>query len=71
MNPLPRFLIKWTNRLLLQWLFARIFWMQEDDGEVVGFGMFFPVVPLTGYDGWEYVPREPCTWLCWKKGVRE
>lgn len=71
MNPLARFLIMVANLAVLQWLFVRICWMErKDGGGLAGVGVMFPVVPLTGYGDWEYVPRQPPRWICWKKGVK-
>lgn len=50
-------LIGWLNIIILQWFFTRLYWSQDDQGNVQGYGFLFPVVPLTGW--WsDYIPQK-------------
>jgi len=49
----PHSYIGWLNIILVQFLFIRIFWTEETEGQnknkIVGYGILFPVIPLTGW----------------------
>ena len=50
--------IKWLNIIALQWFFIRLFYQIEDNGEISGYGLLLPIIPLTGW--WSnYLPSEP------------
>lgn len=54
-------LIGWFNLLILQWFFVRLFYVEEEDGTISGWGLNFPVLPLTGW--WSnYIPAKPFKW---------
>jgi hypothetical protein len=50
--------VGWLNIIILQWFFVRLFYQLKDNGEILGYGLLLPVVPLTGW--WnDYVPAKP------------
>jgi hypothetical protein len=49
--------IGWLNIIVMQWLFVRLFYIQEDNGQISGYGILFPIFPLTGW--WNgYFPKK-------------
>jgi len=54
--------VGWLNLLVVQWLFFRIYWNTEPDGEVLGWGILGPVLPVSGWFGLRYIPRKPKAW---------
>ncbi len=69
-------MIGWANIILIQWLFTRISWTEETDGpnkgKTVGYGILFPVVPLSGWTCFKgrlgkYIPLHPGKINVWGK----
>lgn len=52
--------IGWLNIIVLQWLFVRFYYAENEQGRIEGWGLLFPIVPLTGW--WnDYVPQKHWT----------
>ncbi len=47
------------NQLIFQWFFIRLnAYIDSNTQDIVGLGIVFPVIPLTGWWG-RYIPRKP------------
>ncbi len=56
--------LEFINKFIIQWLFIRLTrWVEED---YKGYGMLFPVIPLTGWVT-SYWPIEPKHFKIYKK----
>jgi len=49
--------IGWLNIIILQWFFVRLFYLENDRGNVENYGFMFPIVPLIGWWG-NYFPHK-------------
>lgn len=47
--------VGWLNLIVLQWFFVRLFYSMNDAGQIEHYGLFFPIVPLTGWRS-DYIP---------------
>lgn len=55
-------LLKFVNIVFCQWFFIRLAKTQNvKTGETIGWGVMFPIVPLTGWFS-DYVPRRYNVW---------
>ena len=45
------------NFFIFQWLFIRVCKFVNSDGVVFGFGILFPVIPMTGF-WFGYIPKK-------------
>lgn len=49
--------VGWLNIIVLQWFFTRLYYSVNDQGGVEYYGLYFPIVPLTGW--WsDYFPSK-------------
>jgi hypothetical protein len=62
-------LFGWINILLLQWLFIRAVAVCDRDRNLVGVGILYFVLPITGWFS-GYIPRSPRRKL-WKVGAKK
>lgn len=46
-----------VNFIFIQWFFIRICCYVNDEGIKDGYGILFPVVPLTGWWSSSYIPK--------------
>jgi hypothetical protein len=49
--------LEWINFFIVQWFFFRICRVLEGEKQI-GWGVMFPIVPLTGWDKVEYFPGD-------------
>jgi hypothetical protein len=49
--------IGWLNIVILQWFFVRLFYSENEQGNIENYGFIFPIVPLTGWWG-DYFPHK-------------
>lgn len=63
----PMSVLGWLNQWVFQWFFFRVVWQQYKlGGNMIGLGLIF-VVPLSGYNGRPYRPKQPKARMFWRR----
>lgn len=53
---MPLSSLGFINRVLFQWMFCRVYRVVTEQNRTLGWGILFPVAPLTGWGG-PYWPK--------------